>query len=120
MFSKDSKVLKKAWTHECTVSDPRRRSLPEVVPNQELRNLRNRAGYKDSKGLFAFCPHCDQTWTYEELLNKYVRAGVVVSPPVVNNVFGMFNNEEQIPKARMMAKIIEYQKAKSPAIAPTE
>ena len=119
MFPQDHTILRKAWDHDCTV--PRSvRSIPLVVPNQDLRNLRNRAGYKDSNGLFAFCEHCDKTWTYEQLLNQYLRSEVLVCPPVTDSSSGMFDNSEQIPKARMMAKIIEYQKTKNTQMAPKE
>ena len=95
------------------------RLLPVVVPDQQLRNLRNKAGYKDSNGLFAYCPHCNKPWTYEELLNQYVRNDILICPPV-NAGTGMVENLEQIPKARMMAKIVEYQKTKGSLNAPKE
>ena len=48
MFSDDVEVQKRAWDHNC--SEPMRyRNPPMVVPDQELRNLRNKAGHKDTK-----------------------------------------------------------------------
>ena len=81
------------------------------MPDQQLQNLRYCQGYKDSEGLFAYCPDCDKKWTYEQLVNDHVRKTEVVCVPVGSH--GMLDNEEQIPKARMMSKIMDYQMSKT-------
>ena len=62
-----------AFDHVCTVVDQRQRQLPTVVSDQCLHNLRHKHGYEATKGKFASCPHCAQTWTYEDMVNQYVR-----------------------------------------------
>ena len=101
-------ALNKSFDHDCKEPISTRKP-PEVVPAQSLRNLRNRKGYKDSKGLFAFCTHCDKTWTYEQMVNDYIRKGEQICGP--NALIGSIDNAEQIPKARMMAKIVEFQRS---------
>ena len=101
-------ALNKSFDHDCNVRISTR-TPPEVVPAQSLRNLRNRKGYKDAKGLFAFCPHCDKTWTYEQMVNEYIRNGEGICGPA--GISGSMNNDKQILKAQMMAKIVEHQRS---------
>ena len=110
LFPSEFDAVKKSFDHDC-VKPLRRRGVPVVVPDQQLRNLRYRQGYKDSEGLFAYCPDCDKKWTYEQLVNDHVRKTEVVCPPVGSH--GMLDNDEQIPKARMMSKIMDYQMSKT-------
>ena len=107
-FPKRGEALKATLKHDCNKS-MRARGNPVVVPAQSLRNLRNRRGYKDSNGEFAFCPDCDTKWTYEEMVNLYIRNGVLKCLPVGG--LGMMGNDSTIPKARMLSKIVEYQKS---------
>ena len=67
MFPDAPKTAVKAFDHACSVKKETRKP-PETVKDQELRYLRNRKYYKDSKGVIAFCGHkgCNKTWTYEE------------------------------------------------------
>ena len=113
LFPTEADAVKKSFEHEC-VKPLRQRGVPVVVPDQQLRNLRYRQGYNDSKGLFAYCPDCDKTWTYEEMVNSHVRRTEVVCVPVASH--GMLDNEEQIPKARMMSRIMDYQLSKTHVI----
>ena len=107
LFPERKDELLRAFDHECEVKLPRLRRVPAVVPDQMLRNLRHRQGYKDSKGLFASCPDCTKTWTYEELVCDYLNKKEGICQRTNSNGA---HGGNQIPKARMFAKVIEYQK----------
>ena len=65
----------RATDHKCDVST-RKRKLPVVVGEQQLRNLRHKDGFKSVRGLYAACPHCTVgQFTNEELIEKYLTDG---------------------------------------------
>jgi AAA domain/Helitron helicase-like domain at N-terminus len=114
--------LKKSFDHECSVKIVSNRELPVVVSNQSLRNLRHIHGYKHEEGIFAYCPHCTQKWTYEQMVANYVLIhgkmldntyNPQVEPELVEDVEKNEKEKEKgppIPKARMQAKVLEYQR----------
>jgi hypothetical protein len=115
-FDGSRRDMQNAFDHDgCTVQDRRLRSLPEVVCDQDLRNLRHKQGYIQSGGLFAFCQHCGFKWTYEQMVDKYTRDKSDIEDTYVEKQQGQkFHSEEvasNIPKARMLAEIIQYQKS---------
>jgi hypothetical protein len=64
------KTVVRAFDHEnCTVP-LREREVPSVVNEQGLRNLRHRLAYKEDS-TFAWCEHCKQGFTYEDLVGLY-------------------------------------------------
>jgi hypothetical protein len=70
LFPTSRQGLSKATDHDCTVIHKTLRELPAIIGTQGLRNLRHIMGYKDNQGVFATCLHCQQCWTYEELLGN--------------------------------------------------
>ena len=94
--------LRNSFDHDgCTIDSYALRQPPEVVTNQELRNLRHKDGYKNSGGTFAYCPHCLKTWTYEKLVEDYLKNYVRVP------------NLSKYPDTstrRLEAMVIEHQK----------
>ena len=104
----------KAFDHECTVDTIRQRSLPAVVDDQGLRNLWNKQGYKDTQGHFATCPHClKKWWTCEDLVASCVIQDNAFCQPILDadsNLATTTKAGSQIPKARMLAKVLEFQK----------
>ena len=108
--------LKKAFAHECKV-DMRESVLPSVVDLQDLRNLRHRHGYKTNSE-FATCPKCYKEYTYEDLVGLYcekvsdISDKVTVSPAEPDVTI-------KIPKARMAAMCVEFQKKKGAKVQDT-
>ena len=103
---------KRAFDHDCEVEKKSQRQAPVVTSPQQLRHLRHILGYEYENGTFATCPHCDKKWTYEQLVNDYVRNIGCLNDPIPNT---LSENEKAkvdavIPKARMQAKIVEFQK----------
>ena len=108
-------ILKKSFDHNCTVERLVDRRLPLVVGKQNLRNMRHIKGYKHENGIFAYCPHCTQKWTYEQLLVNYlIYHGDMVDKVTPESERVRTEKEVEsgppIPKARMQAKVVEYQK----------
>jgi len=104
----------RAFDHECSIENCRQQSLPLVVGPQNLRNLRHINGHKHEEGVFAYCPHCSQKWTYEQLLTKCLMIqGQMVDKthaPVQEEVPEDDKKGPPIPTARMQAKVLEHQK----------
>ena len=71
LFPEDSKDQIKAFDHDCKVPKSKRKP-PMTLNDQHLRNMRNKRWYKESGGTFAMCPHCQHTWTYEDLMVDYL------------------------------------------------
>lgn len=90
-----------AFPHNCKKSS-RKRKLPVVVSDQELRALRHEKGIEEKRGRFADCPHCTFSWTNEELIESYLVCGVKVP--------GLTEYPDQRTK-RLKAMAIEYQKS---------
>lgn len=116
MTAESRRTYQFAFDHDnCTV--PRRdRSNPTVVDKQSLRNLRHKKGYKECDGLFAICPHCRKGWTNEELLHDYLhsQAEFVTCLPCTNgndsDATAVQVNKNILPKARMFARILQFQR----------
>jgi len=49
--------IKEIFDHDCTVNKKDRRT-PEVVDDQQLRNLRHKYGHLSENGVFMYCPDC--------------------------------------------------------------
>jgi Helitron helicase-like domain at N-terminus len=104
----EKKVLQKAFDHsKCSVV-MNKRSNPEVVDNQGLRNLRHRLAFTED-GHFAVCPHCAQEFTYENLVGMYCRrVGRIRGDSSISELAA--NDIGTIPKYRMHAMCIKFQK----------
>ena len=62
------------------IDNPRKRQLPVVVGEQQLRNLRHKDGHTSVRGVFATCPHCiSGQFTHEELVETYLINGKKVA-----------------------------------------
>eukprot|EP00957_Ditylum_brightwellii_P015436 1161675-Ditylum_brightwellii.AAC.2 len=87
LFLERKCILLKVFDHECT-KPLSQREPPEVVTVQQLHNLRNEQGYKDSNGVFLFCPDCDKQWTYKDMDSDFVNwdLGVKRGPLPVFNI----------------------------------
>lgn len=109
MFDAPPKELIRAFEHNCSHKHDSTRSLPIVVEDQALRNLRHRKGYDVCKGLFAYCPHCEHPWTYEQLLACYV---VKLKGFHEGNILDSNWNptNRSIPVNRLKAHIVDFQK----------
>ena len=110
LFSCSEKsTLALAWDHECTQASKRQRTLPVVVPDQELRNLRHRKGYSETDGCIARCPHCDLHFTYEQMVCGYLSTQGV---PGYDRVRMEMDKTEkmEIPRHRCFADVVQYQK----------
>lgn len=105
-------VWSQAFDHDCTVPHLRDRQAPVVTSNQQLRHLRHKLGWEYEKGKFASCPHCEKTWTYEELLNDYVRHTEDLTDKMPDSLSSEDRQKKnaELPIARMKARIIEFQK----------
>ena len=109
-----SEVIRAFDHDDCTVQKSER-DIPEVICDQELRYLRHKKGYEAMSGEFAYCPHCEKKWTYEELVTDYIKQGVGIRDVVTILPTTAVLNEpvpkpRQIQRERLFAKIVEYQK----------
>ena len=69
---KQSLKVQQCFDHECTCHTGHRR-YPEVVEDQEQRNLHHRVYYSHScKKKLAACLHCPQEWSAEDLIYCYL------------------------------------------------
>jgi Helitron helicase-like domain at N-terminus len=121
-FPKTKRELVKAFDHVCDVP-LRRREPPQIVTDQELRNLRNKLGFKDSKGKFAQCRHCHKSWSYEELVCMNLRQFHEITDKVSVRTNPQDSDDDplvnsSIPKARCFAMAVEYQKSTEGAVVP--
>ena len=99
-----------AFDHDCTVNNPWHRRKPAVIDDQGLRDLRHRHAAGTKGAMFAYCPHCTESWTNEELIEDYLKntAGI----PELSS----FKNDKQT--RRLNAIAIEYQKDRPNAEPP--
>ena len=122
-FPTQKRQILKAFDHECDVPILKRK-VPQVVTDQELRNLRNKWGYKDAEGKFAQCPDCLKKWTYEELVALNLRQFHGITQKVPSAIPTDDDEQEErlttsaVPKARCLAIALEHQKAKKPKTIP--
>ena len=110
----------KALDHECTEANRNHRQPPILVDEQALRYFRHKKGYEHQQGVIARCPHCLKAWTYEEIVSD-----LMVNEQEMRQV-GTPNNktktpeEKSIPKARLHATIVQYQKNRSAPSTPVK
>jgi hypothetical protein len=115
LFPTTPSLIRSAFDHECLLCKSQRR-VPLVIPDQGLRNLRHKNGYKRSNGVFANCPDCTKTWTYEELVAEYLSnsEGMKLAPifDINATAAGTLSKSKYggLPKARMFAEIVDFQK----------
>lgn len=129
LFPKKRTAILEAFDHDCSVNAHRSRSVPVVVTDQGLRNLRHRMGYKAVNGVFATCPDCAKTWTYEDMVSDYMRQGEgLVCPDATEeepndeaetSAQARKKSQKRIPKARMLGKIVEFQQCKGASVGDT-
>ena len=117
LFNNNNNIntLRKSFEHECQVVDKYKRKLPTVVENDELRMLRHKLGYVQCGGRFAFCSHCNKKWTYEDLVNKYVRHLLDINDEYEEKSMNKKNTEHNIcniPRSRLLGEVISYQRKK--------
>ena len=114
LFESNKHQMKKIFDHPCTIEKYQDRQIPTVVTDQDLRNLRNKHGYAAANGRISYCPHCDYQWTYEQMVETYTRVvGDIPADPCETNANTIRRDDEtryNIPKPRMLAEIIQYQK----------
>jgi hypothetical protein len=104
--------LQKSFDHDCTMTSFHDHTLPVVVTGQRLRELRLKYGHSATNGKFAYCVHCDIQWTYEELVEAYVRVNCKIEQSEIQgNRPSVDEGTANIPKCRMLADIIEFQKS---------
>ena len=89
------------FPHECTVT-VRRRRKPDIVCEQTLRELRYKEGSALTGKMFAKCPHCPKSWTYDEMVKDYLIHNVKDAGCVTWSGEGGF-------MTRLKAKTVEYQ-----------
>ena len=105
-------MLRKSFEHECRVTDKYTRKLPTVVENEELRMLCHKLGYVHCGGRFAYCSQCNKKWTYEDLVNQYVRNMLDINDEYVKKSMNKKNVEQNncnIPLSRLLSEVIHYQ-----------
>jgi hypothetical protein len=98
----------KVYDHDCLV-DRRERTIPRVVADQQLRNLRSKKGYKATDGVFAKCEHCEHTWKSETLIESFLLNHV--------NVRNLTSYPDRSTR-RLEAMCIDYQKPNGDDIDP--
>ena len=95
--------LQDTFDHVCEVQDKRRRRQPQIVDDQQLRNLRHCHGQKQNNGVFAVCPHCTiGKWTAPQVLEVFLTK----HKKVPNLSYFPDNNGPR----RLKAMCVEYQK----------
>lgn len=129
LFPEKKYDILEAFDHDCEVKTFRHRGVPVVVTDQGLRNLRHKMGYKAVNGVFATCPNCPKTWTYEDMVSDYMRQGEGLMCPnaaertenhaAKTSAQARKMSQRRIPKARMFAKIVHFQRTKGASIAVT-
>jgi len=88
----------------------KKRSLPKIVTDQQLRNLRHELGQNEMRGAFAFCQTCTHYWTNSEFTGCRVMKGP-----------GRIHSLQQFPESqerRLKAMAVEYQAGFKP-VNPT-
>ena len=103
LFPEDGRKTVKAFDHVCSV-EKKKRKPPVVVNDQALRHLRNRRAHKETGGVVCICDHCNKQWTYENMMIDFLKS---------EGICQVVNAEENVmvvPKARMLSKVLDYQK----------
>ena len=99
--------MKKVTDHDCQCAGLRDRSPPEVTSEQGLRNPRHKNGFKHEVGKFAYCKDCEKEWTHETLMSDLLVKGHNYVDPSGDYAEG------HIPKSRLHAEIIQYQRSRN-------
>jgi len=103
----EKRQILRVLEHKCTVPQ-RKRNVPIVVPDQQLRELRHRMGYDHHKGKFAYCAHCSHSWTYEMFVESIARRATDCEG--MDDIINSDTGESVIPLSRLKARILEFQK----------
>ena len=74
----DHSQLCKMFDHDCNKKVRRQYSTIEGPSDQQLRNLRNKAGCKETNYLFAHCKECQKCFNHEEIVKAFVQNGLGV------------------------------------------
>ena len=129
LFPTQKYEILEAFDHDCEIKTFRHRGVPVVVTDQGLRNLRHKMGYKALNGVFATCPDCPKSWTYEDMVSDYMRQGEglicpkteeeAVKDEFLTTAQAKKRSQQRIPKARMFGKILEFQRTKGASVADT-
>ena len=102
--------LQIATDHKCEVVNKKQRMLPKLVPEQQLRNLRHKDGFRSVRGVFATCPHCTAgQFTNEQLIERYLIEG--------EQIKGL-NKYPDPGTRRLHAMFVEHQKPGSEDLDP--
>ena len=98
---KNNCEVARAFPHSCTIRQSKKRKIPEIVADQNLRNLRHKGTLTECTSMFAFYPHCTKSWTNSEFVASYL----------VNHaqVPGLSNFPDGPPR-RLKAMAVEYQR----------
>ena len=107
VFEGTKSELLAAFDHECTQSSVRDRTLPVVVDDQELRNLRHKKGFASEGGKFAYCISCSKEWTHEELMSDYLCWKYGFCKPVESKEEAKVKGKH---RARMFAHVVQWQR----------
>ena len=120
MFPEDHNEILIAFEHDCTEPARKKRKLPTVVSEQDLRNQRHRKGYAHANGLFANCPDCTKTWTYEQMVADFIiRTHGFCVPIVEDDPPQQTTGDEHlrastikriVPKNRLWTRCIQFQR----------
>lgn len=84
----------------------KRRLLPEIVSDQQLRNLRHELGQNEMRGTFAFCKTCNKCWTNTEFTGCRLMKG----PSTVKGLTSFPDSDVR----RLKAMCVEYQSGTRP------
>ena len=113
LFPTCTRDLRDMFDHDC-IRQKNDQDLPEVVPEQVLRELRHKEGYNHHGGRLVYCPHCGKEWTYEDMIRDFLRKNEGIECKLT----GMETMTEQeildalneLPRARLQHRVIQFQK----------
>jgi hypothetical protein len=112
----NSRTLEQAFQHECYEKDKFLCSLPQVVEDQQLRNLRHKHGYRETNGKFAECLHCLKQFTYEDLI-AYYAVNVLDVQSRESRVLQHTEDHKDIPLSRMKTMCVQYQRTQGSEVS---
>ena len=99
----DRTVLSHVFSHECTGKKMYSCGGIESPSNQQLRNLRHKAGCIETEHLFAHCRECHQTFNHEDIVKKFLQVKVE-----------SLTHYPESTTDRLKAMCVEYQKSGAP------
>jgi hypothetical protein len=105
--------LLRAFDHVCDSGKSwKKRELPEVVNEQQLRNLRHKSGYAAQQGLFAKCPDCVENSGSGEFSNEQLIEDLLIKHVKVPGLTCYPDSSIR----RLKAMAVEYQRPDSDGI----